>query len=333
MRVLVTGAAGFIGGHVVSALLARGRLNDAAGASRPITELVLADIVSPPAPASAGGIAVRMQTGDFRDPDFPRRLLADGVDSVFHLAAALTIDAETDFARGMAVNVDGLIRLLEACRARPGATRLVFASSMAAFGGPLPKTVDDSVAQTPQTSYGAHKAIAELLLNDYARRGFVDARSLRLPVVMTRPGAPTPTVSDRIAAILREPLLGRDVDCPLAESTRMPFASVQRVAQALIDLHELPPTAFGHTRAMNLPALSATVGELIAAVRRRLPSGSTVRITVRPDPALQAIVDGWPGDFVSECASRHGIGADPTVDALVDAFLQDRAGVGEAGGG
>lgn len=331
MRVLVTGAAGFIGGHVVSALLARGRLGDASGASRDIEELVLADVTEPQLPAHAGKIAIRTVAGDFRDPDFPRRLLGDGVESVFHLAAALTIDAETDFERGLDVNVLGLIRLLEACRARPGATRLVFASSMAAFGGPLPATVDDAVAQTPQTSYGTHKSIGELLLADYARRGFVDARALRLPVVMTRPGAPTPTVSDQIAAIVREPLCGRDVVCPLAEPTRMPFASVQRVARALVDLHDLPGSAFGASRSMNLPALSATVGELIAAVRRRQGPGRDGRIEVRPDPRLQAIVDGWPTDFVSARATANGISADASIDEVVDAFLRDLAGGSRTG--
>ena len=325
MKVLITGAAGFIGGHVVSALLARGRLRDADGEERAVEEIVLADAVQPPARATAGPVPIRAVTGDFRDPDFPSRLLEGGVDSVFHLAAALTIDAETDFERGMEVNVLGLVRLLEACRALPRAPRLVFASSMAAFGGPLPETVDDTVVQTPQTSYGAHKSIGELLLNDYARRGYVDARALRLPVVMTRPGAPTPTVSDRIAAIVREPLLGRDVACPLAESTRMPLASVQRVAQALLAVHDLPRSAFGHTRAMNLPALTASVGDLIAAVRRRLPAGGTGRIEVRPDPQLQAIVDGWPSGFVSARASANGIGADASVDDVVEAFLEDLA--------
>ena len=325
MKVLITGAAGFVGTAVTKALLRRGALCDRQGAMRPIDDLVLADVVPMQAPSPARGVRVHVETGDAGDPAFLRHLLGDGVDSVFHLAAWLTMDAEADFSQGLEVNVHGLMRLLELCRALPGAPRLVFASSIAAFGGPLPKTVDDSVAQTPQTSYGTHKAIAELLINDYSRKGFIDGRALRLPVVMTRPGASTPAVSDRIAAIVREPLLGRDTVCPLSADTRIPVASVQRVAGAFLALHDLPPVAFGHTRAMNLPSLTVSIGEIIAAVERAGRDRAPGRITVAPDPVLQSVVDGWPSAFVSARASRHGIGADASIDALVQAFLDDCA--------
>ncbi|MEN9315292.1 MAG: hypothetical protein RIS35_1685 [Pseudomonadota bacterium] len=324
MRVLVTGASGFVARHLIRALAGQ-EIMGPSGVRGPVDELVLADVVEPRAPSDGPWRRIRVETGDFADPAFVARLTADGHDSIFHLAAALTIDAEADFRRGLEVNVLGFVHLLEACRAMVRPPRLVFASSIAAFGGPLPAVVDDHLAQTPQTSYGTHKSIAELLLNDYSRRGFVDARALRLPVVLTRPGSPTPAVSDRIASILREPLMGRDVVCPLSISTRIPVSSVQRVAAALLALHDLPAAALGHTRALNLPSLTVSIGEMIDAVRRAGPGRPIGRIEVAPDPGLQAVVDGWPSAFVSERASAVGIRADASIDEVVGALLADLA--------
>lgn len=208
MRALVLGAAGFIGSHLARELQQRGTLF-----GQPLTELLLAD--ARPAPsASPAPAATRVLQGDICDARFLDQLFAQPLDAVFHLAATLTLDAELDFARGMAVNVHALIALLERCRAQAEAQMkapaFVFASSISTFGGPLPDTVDDHVPQTPQTSYGTHKAVAELLLRDYTRRGALDGRALRLPVVLTHPGPASGSVSDRLAALIREPLAGRD---------------------------------------------------------------------------------------------------------------------------
>lgn len=323
MRVLITGAAGFIGSHLVAALLARGQLSDASGTPRAISELIAADTAAIARTAAGGNVPMRAETGDFCDAAFLRRLVGAGVDSVFHLASTLTIDAETNFARGLQVNVHGLMQLLEICRAQAQPPRFVFSSSIAAFGGPLPKTVDDAVAQTPQTSYGTHKAIVELLLNDYSRHGFIDARALRLPFVLIRPGAPSPAVSDRVAAIVREPLLGRDVVCPLAPQTRIPVASARRVAAALVAVHDLPASSFGHTRAMNLPSLTVGIGEMVEALQRFGRTRRLGRVIWEPDASLQAVVDGWPSQFVSARASQNGIRADADFDEIIGAFVED----------
>ncbi|MCM5569574.1 NAD-dependent epimerase/dehydratase family protein [Burkholderiaceae bacterium FT117] len=335
MKVLVTGAGGFLGTRLTRALLARGRLTGPDGEPRPIDELVLVDRVAPDAPEQPTGRAIRIRalSADASDPATIESLVADGPDSVFAMAATLTVESETDFARGLDVNLRGLLALLEALRLRGNAPRFVFTSSLAAFGGPLPESVDDAVQLTPQTSYGTQKAIGELLVADYSRHGFVDGRCLRLPIVMTRhpgAGAPpaaatTPTVSGAIAAIVGDRLLGRDVSCPLAPDTRIAAASAERVIDALVAIHELPAASFGHTRSMNLPSLSLTLAELAEASGRAAERAGVRAGAMRwaPDPRFQAAVDQWPKRFVSARASQAGIGADRSADEIVAAYLRD----------
>lgn len=326
MRVLILGASGFVGSHLARALYSTGMAQNKAGhALAPITELVLADArpvyLAGPSPV---GVPVTQAQGDICDPAFMAQLFEREFDTIFHLAAALTLDAEMDFARGMAVNVHALMSLLEHCRAQQKPARFLFASSISAFGGTLPPTVDDHVAQTPQTSYGTHKSIAELLINDYSRRGFVDGRVLRLPVVVTHPGPPGTSVSDRLAALIREPLNGRDVVCPLAPDTEFPVASVQRIVAALLRLQSLPTSAFGRTRAMNFPALTTTPAAVAKAVANsaRHPNQKVKgNIIWQADEKIQTIVQGWPRVFASEAALRHGIQNDGTIEAVVAAYL------------
>lgn len=320
MRVLVTGASGFIGRKLVAALLRKGTIGSGDGSVRAITELVLADLAAPAAVPAANGIAVRCEGGDLGDPAVLARLFAEPVDSLFHLAASLTTEAEADVARGLAVNVEGFLRLLEHCRRQAVAPRLVFASSIATFGGPLPATVDDSTPQTPQTSYGVHKVIAEQLINDHSRHGLVDGRALRLPIVVIRPKGAA-SVSDRIAAIVREPLNGEDSVCPLPPDTPIPVASVDCVVQSLLKMHDLPAAGFGHSRAFNLPALSVSGRQMAQALRRAETGRRLGSILWQEDAALRQIVESWPQHFDSARARQLGILPDPDFDSIIRSHL------------
>jgi nucleoside-diphosphate-sugar epimerase len=317
MRVLITGAAGFIGTALRAALCEVGQLRHADCAAERIDTLWLADRVAAPVrPGEA--LTTRTLIGDMADPGFVQTLSALQADTIFHLAASLTLDAERDAGAAYAVNVESLRGLAERATRRP---KLVFTSSIAVFGGALPRIVDDGLRCEPDTSYGSHKAIAELLLADYSRKGVVDGRALRLPIVLIRPGSPTPSVSDRIAAIVREPLAGRDAVCGLTPDTRLPVASAQAVARALIALHDLPRSALPHGGAMNLPALTVSVADMVAAVRRHGGAAAVARLRHEPDPALQRIVDGWPQEFVSARATELGLRSDASFDDIVARYL------------
>lgn len=318
-RVLITGAAGFLGRRLTRALLDAGSLTARDGTRQAITELCLADLAPVTSPRD-GDIAVTTAQGDLADPAFVASLVDGGFDSIFHLASYLTLHAETDPAHAFAVNVEALRRLLDGAGNTP---KLVFASSIAVFGGALPDRVGDDLAPMPTTTYGIHKAICELLIADYARHGRVDGRALRLPIVLVRPGAPQPVVSDRVAAILREPLDGHDVVAPLAADTLVPVISVGAVVRALIGMHDLPAEKLPLKRAFNLPALTVSVADLADAAARR---GATGRVRFDPDPQMQAIVAGWPTWFVSDTADALGLAPDTDLDAVIDDYLAHRDG-------
>ena len=323
MRVLVTGAGGFVGRRLVPALMQEPALTRGGGDAEQISELILTDRSETGLGNFAADARVRIEIGDLCDAQFRRTLFTRRIDSIFHLAATLTTDEEADFARGLQVNLLGVIDLLEDCRSGAHRPRFIYPSSIAAFGGPLPDRVDDKVSQTPQTSYGTAKAVAELLINDYSRHGFIDGRVLRLPVVLLRPGASISSVSDRVASIVREPLHGRDVVCPLNPETKIPVGSIRCIAAALIRLHEVPADRFGHTRAMNLPSLTVTVAEMVEALESFEYAGSRGKISWERNEQLQAIVDGWPNCLVSDEASRLGIRSDGSFTEILRAYVED----------
>lgn len=317
-RVLITGGAGFLGQRLAAALLKAGELTGSDGTRRAITRLCLADIRPAALPPASGGLVERRE-GDLSDPAFVQALAAEGFDTIFHLASLLTLEAERDPGRAHAVNVEALRRLIAAAETRP---KVVFTSSIAIFGGALPDEVGDDLNPVPTTTYGTHKAINELLIADYSRLGRIDGRSLRLPIVLIRPGAPQPAVSDRVAAIAREPMNGEDIASPLPGDLPMPVVSVGKVVEALLRLHEVPADRLPPKRALNLPALTVT-GEDVAAAARR--AGGTGRISFDPDPALTGIVAGWPRRFVSAHAAGLGIEADADFDAIIADYLAHRS--------
>lgn len=314
MRVAIIGAGGFLGTQLAARLAATAQL-----AGQPIAELLLFDrhAVQPPAALCA----VQTLRGDLREAATLDALFAQRIDCVFHLAATLTVDAESDFRRGLDTNLLAFVQLLERCRAQTQAPMLLFASSIATFGGPLPDAVGDEMRQAPGTSYGTHKAIAELLLADYARHGFVDGRALRLPIVLTHPGPATGSISDQVAALVREPLRGQRTRCGMAPGSRLAVASVDKVVDGFLRLAAVPAQALGSRRTINLPGLTVTPAELVQAVRRQLPAGSGDPVDWLPDAQLQSIVDGWPKAFVSERATALGFTPDASADALVQSFL------------
>ncbi len=323
MRVVVFGATGFIGSRLVSRLLGSTSSLLTAG-----DQLVLSDLNPPRIPCTdpegrnvLSEVEVEAVVGDLSDSELLANIFVRPVDVVFHLAAALTLDAELDFARGMEVNVHALMRLLEQCRTQAQPPRFIFSSSISTFGGALPSVVDDDVFQAPQTSYGIHKVIAEHLINDYSRRGFIDGRVLRFPIILTNPGAPNDSVSDRLAGLIREPLSGRGVVSPLAPQTRFAVASVDKAVAGLLKVAMLPASAFGATRALNLPALTTCGADIEAAIRRQTQVVAPGAITWQPDERVRSVVEGWPAAFTSKTALRLGIERDESIDTVVAAFL------------
>jgi D-erythronate 2-dehydrogenase len=314
MRIAVTGAGGFIGRRLVAELQARGRLD-----GQLISELILLDQALPNA-LRDGPIPMRRVVGDVGAPSVRDALFTERPDAIFHFAAMLTAGAERAFDDGVKTNLHGFMDLLEACRRR-GGMRFVFSSSMAVFGEPLPDVVTDDLAQRPQNSYGVQKAIAELLIDDYTRRGFIDCRALRLPVVLLRGSNDTPTLSEHISAVVREPLLGRPAICPFDPATPMPVVSVGAVAKAFCTLFELPTEAVGPVRTMNLPALTVTLDQMVASVERRVGSQARQLIDWRLDPKVAALLTQMPKRITSMRAIDLGIVPEPSFDSVLDDFL------------
>ncbi len=312
MRVVITGGCGFLGQRVALQLLARDDVD----------ELVLFDN-APPALALPDDKRLSIVTGDIADREAVRRLISAGTHSVFHLAAVVSGQAEADTDLGYRVNLDGTRAVLDACRALGTCPRVLFASSLAVYGGALPPAVGDDTPLTPQTSYGTQKAIGGLLVNDYSRKGFVDGRAVRLPTVVVRPGRPNRAASTFASSMIREPLAGREAVCPVSPDTVMALASPRRVVAGLLHAHDLPADAFGASRSLQLPGFSVAVGEMAAAVRRAAGEAAYARIRWEPDPQIQQIISGWPQVLQARRAEALGFSADTGIDEVVQAFIED----------
>jgi D-erythronate 2-dehydrogenase len=316
MRFVITGGCGFLGQRLALSLLQRG------SSLGPIDELVLFD-TAPPALPLSGDKRLVVVTGDIADRKTVDELLSPGAAVVFHLAAVVSGQAEADTDLGYRVNLDGTRAVLDACRALGTSPRFVFASSLAVYGGALPPAVGDDTPLTPQSSYGAQKAIGELLVNDYSRKGFVDGRALRLPTVVVRPGRPNRAASSFASSMIREPLAGNDAICPVPPDLVMALSSPRRVVGALHRAHELPADAIGANRSLQLPGFSVSVGDIAAAVRHAGGEAAYSRILWQPDPQIEAIVAGWPQALSASRAIALGFTADADIDEAIRAFIED----------
>jgi nucleoside-diphosphate-sugar epimerase len=318
MRVMILGAAGMVGSR-----LARTLARDGALRGQAIDVLSLVDVTPPSAPP--GVVPVEATACDIADPEAVRDLLADRPDVVFDLAAVVSGEAESDFDKGYRVNLDGTRHLLEAIRSaeddyRP---RVVLSSSIAVFGPPLPEVIGDEQALTPATSYGTQKAIAELLLADYSRRGFLDGIAIRLPTICVRPGAPNRAASSFFSTIIREPLGGREAVLPVGRDVRHWFASPRAAIRYLIHAAELDTAALGLRRSLTMPGVSASVDDEIAALRRVAGNQAVDLIRDEPDPLIARIVSGWPRAFDSRRAAALGFVAERDVDEIVRVYVEE----------
>lgn len=321
MRVVVTGGGGFIGLRVAKALLARGRLAAADGAQREITQLVLLDGAYPAQlPKDPRLEAV---SGDISDPATVARVVTPDTASLFHLAAVVSGAAEGDFDLGMRVNLEGTRLVLERLRQCARPPRVVFASSVAAFGGDLPAVLDDSITPNPQTSYGTQKVIGEYLLSDYSRKGYMDGRSLRLPTIVVRAGKPNAAASSFASGVLREPLNGVVSECPVGPDTGVWLLSPKRVVEAFVHAHELPAPAWGVNRVLNLPGITVSLAEMIEALARVAGEKVARRVQWKPDARIQAIVRTWPVRFETPRALALGFRADPDIATVIRDYIAD----------
>ena len=322
MHILITGAAGMIGRKLTARLVKDGALN-----GRGIDKLTLTDIVVPPKPEGFSG-QVECFAADIGDPTTARKAIADRPDAVFHLAAVVSGEAETDFEKGVHVNLDGSRALLDAIRVigegyRP---RVVFTSSIAVFGAPFPDLIPDEFHHTPLTSYGAQKAMIELLLADYTRRGFLDGVGIRLPTINVRPGKPNKAASGFFSSIIREPLAGQDAVLPVEDSVTHWHASPRAAVGFLVHAAGLNSEQLGPRINLTLPGVGCTVAEQIAALRRIAGDKVAARIRRAPDPLVSRIVAGWPRRFDPRRALALGFKAEASFDEIIRVHIEDELG-------
>jgi D-erythronate 2-dehydrogenase len=322
MEVLIFGAAGMVGRKLVERLAQEGHLG-----GREITKAVLHDVIEPPVP-QATPFAVTTHASDFSAPGEAEKLVASRPDVIFHLAAIVSGEAEADFEKGDRINLDGTRQLFDAIRHigdgyRP---RIVFTSSIAVFGAPFPEAIGDEFFLTPLTSYGTQKAIGELLLADYTRRGFFDGIGIRLPTICVRPGKPNKAASGFFSGIIREPLNGQEAVLPVPEDVRHTHASPRSAVGFLMHAATLDGEKLGARRNLTMPGVSVMVAEQIDALRRIAGDQVAARIRHEPDPTIMRIVEGWPRQFDSQRARSLGFKAEDSFDDIIRIHIDEELG-------
>ena len=325
MQVVITGGTGFLDLALARRLTGLAGLSGPSGRTEAIDEIVLFDRTVPDAPAPGLDGRVRLMAGDVADRRAVEALIDRDEVAVFHLASVVSAGGERDFDLAMGVNLDGGRNVLEAVRARSGMPRVVFASSIATFGGTVAGAVSDTTKQTPETTYGMTKVIGELMINDYSRKRFIDGRTARLPTVIVRPGKPNAAASSFASGVIREPLDGVPCALPVTAGTRVAVIGLRTCVDGLIALYEADAAALGPDRALNLPVLTVSVAEMVEAVETvAAERGRDLGpITVVPDPDIPRIVDSWPARMEAGRARALGLSADDGLEPIVGEYIED----------
>jgi nucleoside-diphosphate-sugar epimerase len=322
MKIVVTGGSGFLGQRLIRALCDRGQLRRG-DSKAPITHIVALDTAAAPEPVSDP--RVQYIRDDMTQSGAMANAITPDTASVFHLAAVVSGAAEADLDLGLRVNVDGTRVLLDACRGLQSPPTLVFASSVAVFGGALPAVVEDSTMPTPQSSYGVQKLIGELLVGDYSRRGHMDGRAVRLPTIVVRPGKPNAAASSFASGIIREPLASVDAICPVPAETPLWVLSPTQAVASLIHAHEISAAAWSAPAALSLPGLTVSVREMIDALRRVGGDRAADRVRFERDERIARIVSTWPARFNARRALALGFTADPDIETIIRAYAEETA--------
>jgi D-erythronate 2-dehydrogenase len=322
MKILVIGAAGMLGDRLVRKLAERGTMM-----GEKITSLQRFDAVLAAAPPQSD-FPIDTHLGDLADPVMAQRLVAMKADVIFHLAAIVSGEAESNFEKGYSINLDGTRNLLDEIRqhGKDYCPKFIFTSSIAVFGAPFPDVIEDDFFSTPLTSYGTQKAISELLLADYSRRGMIDGMGLRMPTICVRPGKANLAASGFFSNIIREPLNGKPAILPVADTVRHWFASPRAAVELLLHAAELDTKNLGPRRNLSMPGLSCTVAEQIEALRRVAGEKAVQLIRSVPDPVIDKIVGGWPHNFNPVRALALGFRAEDSFDDIIKVHIEDELG-------
>ncbi|MEN9671173.1 MAG: hypothetical protein RL018_1450 [Pseudomonadota bacterium] len=326
MHILITGGAGFVGVRVARTLLAQGSLALNGAAAQKIQTITLADRAAAPADLLADTRVVSL-VGDLNELLSQQKLPTAQTHVVFHLAAAVSGECEADFDLGMRSNYEATRSLLEACRSLKTKPSFVFASSLAVFGKvpgfPMPTLIEDDTLPTPQSSYGTQKLIGENLVADFGRKGFITARSVRLMTVSVRAGRPNGAASGFLSGMVREPLAGLKAACPVPADTLIALSSPARTVEGIIRAAEVSSDAWGPLKALNLPALCTSVGDMAAALERVAGTAATDLLDWTPDPSILKLVETWPGVVASDRANKLGLMPDTDHEAIIRDYIRE----------